>query len=206
MLLFVGLGNPGSDYARNRHNIGFVVLEEIARRHDFRSWRRGFLGEYAEGVLDHKKVVLLRPQTFMNESGRSVQEALHYFKLEQRDVTVFHDEIELSPAKVRVKLGGGIAGHNGLRSISECIGNEYWRVRLGVGHPGVKHLVERYVLSDFPKADWPWVKALVETVAENADVLARDEANFQNKVHLAMEIKGFDLGSLALRHRTHRPE
>jgi peptidyl-tRNA hydrolase, PTH1 family len=206
MLLFVGLGNPGSDYARNRHNIGFVVLKEIARRHDFRSWRRGFLGEYAEGVLGHKKVVLLRPHTFMNESGRSVQEALHYFKLEQRGVTVFHDEIELPPAKVRVKLGGGIAGHNGLRSISECIGNEYWRVRLGVGHPGAKQLVERYVLSDFPKIDWPWVKALVETVAENAEVLARDEASFQNKVHLAMEIKGFDLGALALRHRTHRPE
>jgi PTH1 family peptidyl-tRNA hydrolase len=206
MLLFVGLGNPGSDYARNRHNIGFVVLEQIARRHDFRSWRRGFLGEYAEGVLDHKKVVLLRPHTFMNESGRSVQEALHYFKLEQRDITVFHDEIELPPAKVRVKLGGGIAGHNGLRSISECIGNEYWRVRLGVGHPGAKHLVERYVLSDFPKADWPWVKALVETVAENAGFLVRDGASFQNKVHLAMEIKGIDLGSLALRHKSHRPE
>jgi len=206
MLLFVGLGNPGSDYARNRHNIGFVILEEIARRHDFRSWRRGFLGQYAEGVLDHKKVVLLRPHTFMNESGRSVQEALHYFKLDQRGVTVFHDEIELPPAKVRVKLGGGIAGHNGLRSISECIGNEYWRVRLGVGHPGAKHLVERYVLSDFPKIDWPWVKALVETVAENAEVLARDEAGFQNKVHLAMEIRGFDFGALALRHKTHRPE
>jgi PTH1 family peptidyl-tRNA hydrolase len=206
MLLFVGLGNPGPDYARNRHNIGFVVLEEIARRHDFRSWRRGFLGEYAEGVLGHKKVVLLRPHTFMNESGRSVQEALHYFKLDQREVTVFHDEIELPPAKVRVKLGGGIAGHNGLRSISECIGNEYWRVRLGVGHPGAKHLVERYVLSDFPKADWPWVKALIETVAENAEILARDEASFQNKVHLAMEIKGVDLGALALRHRNHRPE
>ena len=191
MLLFVGLGNPGSDYARNRHNIGFVVLEEIARRHDFRSWRRGFLGEYAEGVLGHKKVVLLRPHTFMNESGRSVQEALHYFKLDQREVTVFHDEIELPPAKVRVKLGGGIAGHNGLRSISECIGNEYWRVRLGVGHPGAKHLVERYVLSDFPKADWPWVKALIETVAENAEILARDEASFQNKVHLALQAKGF---------------
>ena len=206
MLLFVGLGNPGPDYARNRHNIGFVVLEEIARRHDFRSWRRGFLGEYAEGVLGHKKVVLLRPHTFMNQSGRSVQEALHYFKLDQREVTVFHDEIELPPARVRVKLGGGIAGHNGLRSISECIGNEYWRVRLGVGHPGAKHLVERYVLSDFPKADWPWVKALIETVAENAEILARDEASFQNKVHLAMEIKGVDLGALALRHRNHRPE
>ena len=206
MLLFVGLGNPGPDYARNRHNIGFVVLEEIARRHDFRTWRRGFLGEYAEGVLNRKKVVLLRPLTFMNESGRSVQEALHYFKLEQRDVTVFHDEIELPPAKVRVKLGGGIAGHNGLRSISECIGNEYWRVRLGVGHPGAKHLVERYVLSDFPKIDWPWVKALVETVAENAEILARDATGFQNKVQLAMEIRGFDLGALALRHRTHRPE
>jgi len=192
MLLFVGLGNPGSDYARNRHNIGFVVLEEIARRHDFRSWRRGFLGEYAEGVLGHKKVVLLRPHTFMNESGRSVQEALHYFKLDQREVTVFHDEIELPPARVRVKLGGGIAGHNGLRSISEHVGNDYRRVRIGIGHPGVKDLVHGYVLNDFAKSDRPWVAALIDTIADNAEFLARGEdASFQNKVHLTMDAKGF---------------
>jgi PTH1 family peptidyl-tRNA hydrolase len=206
MRLFVGLGNPGAKYERNRHNIGFVVLEQIARRHDFRSWRRGYQGEYTEGILNREKVVLLRPLTFMNESGRSVQEALHFYRIDQDAITVFHDEIELPPAKVRVKLGGGIAGHNGLRSISECIGNEYWRVRLGVGHPGAKHMVEHYVLSDFPKIDWPWVKALIDAVADNVAVLARDRASFQNKVHLEMELKGFDLGSLAQRHRTYRPD
>jgi PTH1 family peptidyl-tRNA hydrolase len=205
MLLFVGLGNPGAKYAHNRHNIGFMAVDEIARRHGFRSWRRGYQGEIAEGTLNHEKVVLLRPLTFMNESGRAVQEALHFFRLGQDAITVFHDEIELPPAKVRVKVGGGIAGHNGLRSISECIGNEYWRVRLGVGHPGVKELVHGYVLSDFPKIDWPWVKALVDTIADNVEVLATDKASFQNKVHLAMELKGFDHESLARRHRIHRP-
>jgi PTH1 family peptidyl-tRNA hydrolase len=205
MRLLVGLGNPGTQYERNRHNLGFVVVNEIARRHDFRSWRRGYQGEIAEGTLNHEKVVLLRPLTFMNESGRAVQEALHFFRLGQDAITVFHDEIELPPAKVRVKVGGGIAGHNGLRSISECIGNEYWRVRLGVGHPGVKELVHGYVLSDFPKIDWPWVKALVDTIADNVEVLATDKASFQNKVHLAMELKGFDHESLARRHRIHRP-
>jgi len=206
MRLFVGLGNPGSEYERNRHNLGFVVVNAIARRHDFRSWRRGYQGEIAEGTLNREKVVLLRPLTFMNESGRAVQEALHFFKLGPDAITVFHDEIELPPAKVRVKVGGGIAGHNGLRSISECIGNEYWRVRLGVGHPGLKELVHSYVLSDFPKIDWPWVKALVETIADDVGVLATDKASFQNKVHLAMELKGFDHESLARRHRIYRPE
>jgi len=206
MRLFVGLGNPGTQYERNRHNLGFVVVSEIARRHDFRSWRRGYQSEIAEGTLNREKVILLRPLTFMNESGRAVQEALHFFRLGQDAITVFHDEIELPPAKVRVKIGGGIAGHNGLRSISECIGNEYWRVRLGVGHPGIKDLVEHYVLSDFPKVDWPWVKALVETVADNVGELATDKARFQNKVHLAMELKGFDHESLARRHRIHRPK
>jgi|SRR5271169_145585 len=206
MRLFVGLGNPGPEYARNRHNIGFVVLDEIARRHDFRSWRRGYHGEFAEGALNGEKVILLRPQTFMNDSGHSVREALNFFRLHQGAITVFHDEIELSPAKVRVKIGGGIAGHNGLRSISECIGNDYWRVRLGVGHPGTKDLVHRYVLSDFPKVDWPWVKALVEIVAENVSLLAMDVASFQNKVHLSMELGGFDLQFLAQRHKPYRPQ
>jgi PTH1 family peptidyl-tRNA hydrolase len=206
MRLFVGLGNPGSEYERNRHNLGFVVLNQIARRHDFQSWRRGYQGDIAEGILNQERVILLRPLTFMNESGRAVQEALRFFRLGQEAITVFHDEIELPPAKVRVKLGGGIAGHNGLRSISQCVGNEYWRVRLGVGHPGAKHLVEHYVLSDFPKIDWPWVKGLVEIVADNIGMLATDIASFQNKVHLAMELKGFDPESLARRHRLHRPK
>jgi len=192
MLLFVGLGNPGAKYAQNRHNIGFMAVDEIARRHGFAPWRRRFQGETAEGSLDGERVILLRPTTFMNDSGRAVQEAANFFKLGVGEVTVFQDELELPPAKVRVKVGGGIAGHNGLRSISSHIGNDYRRVRLGIGHPGIKELVHGYVLSDFAKSDRPWVEALCEAVADNAALLAlgRDSA-FQNKVHLALQGKGF---------------
>jgi peptidyl-tRNA hydrolase, PTH1 family len=192
MLLFVGLGNPGAKYARNRHNIGFAIVDEIARRHDFAPWRRRFQGETAEGTLDNARVILLKPTTYMNESGRSVQEAANFFKLTAGDITVFQDELELPPAKLRVKVGGGIAGHNGLRSVTSHIGNEYRRVRLGIGHPGVKELVHGYVLSDFAKSDMPWVEALCAVVADNAGLLATGEdASFQNKVHLAMQGKGF---------------
>ena len=192
MQLFVGLGNPGSKYARNRHNIGFVAVDEIARRHGFAPWRRRFQGETAEGVLDHERVILLKPTTYMNESGRAVQEAANFFKLAAGDVTVFQDELELPPGKVRVKVGGGIAGHNGLRSISSHIGNEYRRVRLGIGHPGVKELVHSHVLSDFAKDDMGWVAALCEAIADNAGLLATGrDSTFQNKVHLAMQAKGF---------------
>ena len=192
MLLFVGLGNPGVKYARNRHNIGFAVVDEIARRHGFAPWRRRFQGKTSEGSLDSERVILLKPTTYMNESGRAVQEAANFFKLAAGEVTVFQDELELPPAKVRVKAGGGIAGHNGLRSISSHIGNEYRRVRLGIGHPGVKELVHSHVLSDFAKDDMPWVAALCEAVADNAGLLATGrDATFQNKVHLAMQAKGF---------------
>ena len=192
MRLFVGLGNPGSKYAHNRHNIGFMAVDEIARRHGFAPWRRRFQGETAEGTLDRERVVLLKPLTFMNESGRAVQEAANFFKLAADEITVFQDELELPPAKVRVKVGGGIAGHNGLRSISSHIGNDYRRVRLGIGHPGVKELVHGYVLSDFAKDDRPWVEALREAIADNAGLLATDrDSTFQNKVHLAMQGKGF---------------
>jgi PTH1 family peptidyl-tRNA hydrolase len=192
MRLFVGLGNPGAKYAHNRHNIGFTVVDEIARRHGFQPWRRRFQGETAEGTLDRERVVLLRPMTFMNDSGRAVQEAAGFFKLAPGEITVFQDEIELPPAKLRVKIGGGIAGHNGLRSISSHIGNDYRRVRLGIGHPGVKELVHSYVLSDFAKDERVWVEALREAIADNAALLATDHASaFQNKVHLAMQAKGF---------------
>jgi peptidyl-tRNA hydrolase, PTH1 family len=192
MLLFVGLGNPGAKYARNRHNIGFAVVDEIARRHGFAPWRRRFQGETSEGALDGERIILLKPTTYMNESGRSVQEAANFFKLAADDITVFQDELELPPAKVRVKVGGGIAGHNGLRSVTSHIGNDYRRVRLGIGHPGVKELVHAHVLSDFAKSDMPWVEALCAVVADNAALLATgDEASFQNKVHLAMQGKGF---------------
>jgi PTH1 family peptidyl-tRNA hydrolase len=192
MRLFVGLGNPGTKHAHNRHNIGFMAVGEIARRHGFAPWRRRFQGETSEGTLDGERVVLLRPATFMNESGRAVQEAASFFKLGESEITVFQDELELPPGKVRVKIGGGIAGHNGLRSISAHIGNEYRRVRLGIGHPGVKELVHSHVLSDFAKSDRPWVEALCEAVADNAGLLvARRDSTFQNKVHLAMQAKGF---------------
>ena len=192
MRLFVGLGNPGTKYAHNRHNIGFMAVEEIARRHGFTPWRRRFQGETSEGTLDGEKVVLLRPSTFMNESGRAVQEAASFFKLGESEVTVFQDELELPPGKVRIKVGGGIAGHNGLRSISAHIGNEYRRVRLGIGHPGVKELVHGHVLSDFAKSDRAWVETLCEAVADNAGLLVTArESTFQNKVHLAMQAKGF---------------
>ncbi|KIU49144.1 aminoacyl-tRNA hydrolase [Bradyrhizobium elkanii] len=192
MRLFVGLGNPGAKYASNRHNIGFLAVDEIARRHGFAPWRRRFQGETSEGVVDREKVVLLKPTTYMNESGRAVQEAANFFKLAPADITVFQDELELPPAKVRVKIGGGIAGHNGLRSISAHIGNEYRRGRLGIGHPGVKELVHSHVLSDFAKSDRAWVEALCQAVADNAGLLAAgQDASFANKVHLTMQAKGF---------------
>jgi peptidyl-tRNA hydrolase, PTH1 family len=192
MRLFVGLGNPGAKYAHNRHNIGFAVVDDIARRHGFAPWRRRFQGETAEGTLERERVVLLKPATFMNDSGRAVQEAAAFFKLAAGEITVFQDELELPPAKVRVKVGGGIAGHNGLRSITSHIGNDYRRVRIGIGHPGIKELVHGYVLSDFAKDERPLVAALVEAIADNAALLATGrDSTFQNKVHLAMQAKGF---------------
>jgi PTH1 family peptidyl-tRNA hydrolase len=192
MQLFVGLGNPGARYAGNRHNIGFMVVDAIAKRHGFPPWRRRFQGVLAEGPLGGERVLLLLPGTFMNDSGRAVAEAAHFYKLGSPDITVFHDEIELVPGKVRVKTGGGIAGHNGLRSISAHVGNEYRRVRIGVGHPGVKELVHPHVLSDFAKSEQPWVEALCGIIADNAEQLVKgQDSSFQNKVHLAMQAKGF---------------
>jgi PTH1 family peptidyl-tRNA hydrolase len=192
MRLFVGLGNPGAKFAANRHNIGFAVVDEIARRHGFAPWRRRFQGETAEGTLDNERVVLQKPLTFMNDSGRAVQEAASFFKLPASEITVFQDELELPPAKVRVKVGGGIAGHNGLRSITAHIGNDYRRVRIGIGHPGIKELVHGYVLSDFAKDERPLLEALREAIADNAALLATGrDSTFQNKVHLAMQARGF---------------
>jgi PTH1 family peptidyl-tRNA hydrolase len=199
--LFVGLGNPGAEHASNRHNIGFMAVDEIARRHGVAPWRRGFQGAVAEVKLDGEVVVLLKPQTYMNESGRAVQEAMSFYKLALASLTVFHDEIELPPAKVRVKIGGSDAGHNGLRSVSSHVGNEYRRVRLGVGHPrdwlgarhpSLKNVVHRHVLSDFTKDDRAWVEAVLEAIADNAALLAKGrDSTFANKVHLAMQAKGF---------------
>ena len=183
MRLFVGLGNPGSRYARNRHNVGFMVVDEIARAHGAAPWRRRFQGEAAEAVVGGERLLLLKPQTYMNESGRSVAEAQRFFKLELSDVVVFHDELDLAPAKVRVKLGGGNAGHNGLRSITAQCGNDYRRVRIGIGHPGDKDLVHAYVLSDFARSEEPWVEDLCRACAEAAPLLAvGEDEKYQTEV------------------------
>lgn len=185
MKLFVGLGNPGAKYAQNRHNIGFMAVDRIASDHGFPPWRSKFQGEVTEGRLGHEKVLLLKPATFMNLSGQSVQAAMSFYKLDSTDVTVFHDEIDLAPAKTRVKSGGGHAGHNGLRSIHQHIGPHYDRVRLGVGHPGHKDRVPSYVLGDFAKADQDWLDDVLRGVSDGAPYLADgDSAKFLNAVAL----------------------
>lgn len=192
MKLFVGLGNPGRAYAGNRHNIGFMVADAIAREHRFPPFRVRFKGLASEATLAGDKVVLLKPETYMNESGRAVQEAARFYKIAPEHVIVFHDELDLAPGKLRVKLGGGNAGHNGLRSITAHIGNDYYRVRIGIGHPGDKDRVHDYVLADFAKSETAWVETLCITVAANAELLVKgDDASFQNKVHLAMVAAGF---------------
>ena len=192
MLVIAGLGNPGARHARNRHNIGFMALEAIAAAHRIGPFRARLSGLAAEGVIGGKRVMLLAPQTFMNESGRSVAAAARFYKLEPPAIIVIHDDVDLLPGKIRVKQGGGAGGHNGLRSIDAHLGPDYWRLRIGVGHPGHKDLVEHYVLSDFAKSEQRWVEALADILADNVDLLVRGEdASFQNKVHLAMVAKGF---------------
>ncbi len=183
MFLLVGLGNPGSKYAGHRHNIGFMALDEIARRHGLGPWRRRFHGLVAEGSVAGLKVLALKPATFMNRSGQAVGETLRFYKLDPDRVTVFYDEIDLRPCKVKVKQGGGAGGHNGVRSLDAHIGRDYWRVRLGVGHPGDKDLVHGYVLRDFAKAENPGVDQLLTVVAaELPRLLAGDPGAFMSRV------------------------
>jgi PTH1 family peptidyl-tRNA hydrolase len=190
--LLVGLGNPGARYAQQRHNIGFMAVDAIAREARAQPWRSRFQGEATEATLAGERVLLLKPQTFMNESGRAVGEAMRFFKLPLADVIVFHDELDLPPAKVRVKLGGGNAGHNGLRSISALCGNDYVRVRLGIGHPGDKALVHGHVLSDFARAEQGWVDDLCRALAAEAGALVGgDQAGFQQKVSQFMTARGW---------------
>jgi PTH1 family peptidyl-tRNA hydrolase len=192
MLLFVGLGNPGARYAGNRHNIGAMALEAIARRHGIGPARKRFQGLAAEGTIGNERVLLLMPHTFMNDSGRAVAEATRFYKLDAGQVVVLHDELDLAPLKVRVKIGGGVAGHNGLRSITAHIGNDYKRVRIGIGHPGIRELVHAYVLQDFAKSERQGFAALCEAIADNTALLVRgQDASFQNKIHLALVAKGF---------------
>ena len=190
MQLWVGLGNPGGKYAGNRHNIGYMALDRIAEEHGFSPWRSKFQGSLSEGRFGSEKLALLKPETFMNLSGQSVGEAMRFFKLEPGDVTVFHDELDLAPGKVRVKvrMGGGLAGHNGLRSLHAHIGAEYDRVRIGIGHPGHKDRVSGYVLSDFAKAEQDGLDDLLRGIADGApDLAAGDKGRFMNAIALRMQ-------------------
>lgn len=185
MFLLVGLGNPGPEYENNRHNIGFMALDAI-QRSGFAPWRKGFAGLVSDGELGGVRTLLLKPLTYMNESGRSVGEAARFHKIELNDILVIHDEIDLPPGKIRMKTGGGAGGHNGIRSISAHIGDGYRRMRIGVGHPGHKAAVHNHVLRDFAKADGAWLTPLLDAILANAALLAAGkDASFANKLHLA---------------------
>ena len=186
MLLLVGLGNPGPGHSKNRHNIGYMAVDEIVRRHSFGPWRRRFHGSVSEGRLAGRRATALMPETYMNLSGQSVGAAVRYYRIDLDRVIVIHDEIDLVPGKVRVKQGGGNAGHNGLRSIDTHIGRGYKRIRIGVGHPGVRDVVGDYLLHDFSKADEGWVEATTQAIADAIDVLViGDIPGFMNKVSVA---------------------
>jgi PTH1 family peptidyl-tRNA hydrolase len=187
MRLLVGLGNPGPRYAGNRHNIGFMAVDAIVRRHSFSAIRERFHGLTAEGTIDGEKVLALVPQTFMNDSGRAVQAAMQFFKLQPEEIIVIYDEIDLPLGKVKAKRGGGAGGHNGIRSIDAHIGADYWRIRMGVDHPGQKELVKSYVLMDFFKEEHPQVQAMLDAVTDAIPLMiAGDDGRFMNKVNLAL--------------------
>lgn len=187
MLVIAGLGNPGAKHANNRHNVGFMAADAIARRHSFSPWSKKFQAEIASGTLAGEKVLLVKPQTFMNLSGQSVGEALRFHKLSPSDLVVLYDELDLAPGKVRIKTGGGAGGHNGIRSLDAHVGKDYRRVRIGIGHPGVKEMVHNHVLGDFAKADRVWLEPLLDAIADNAEMLVRgDDNGFMNKLSLAV--------------------
>ncbi|MBI1619937.1 aminoacyl-tRNA hydrolase [Aquamicrobium zhengzhouense] len=191
MLLIAGLGNPGPKYENNRHNVGFMAVGAIARRHSFSPWSKKFQGLVADGRIGDERVLLLKPQTFMNLSGQSVGEAMRFHKIDPAGLIVLYDELDLAPAKVRVKVGGGAGGHNGIRSIDAHCGKEYRRVRIGIGHPGIKEMVTHHVLGDFSKADHEWLEPLLDAMADNADkLIAGDDSGFMSK--LAIATRGSD--------------
>ncbi len=190
MLVFAGLGNPGAKYADNRHNVGFMAADAIARRHSFSPWSKKFQGLIAEGTLAGEKILLIKPQTFMNLSGQPIGEALRFYKLGPEALTVFYDELDLPAGKLRVKVGGGAGGHNGIRSLDQHVGKNFRRVRIGIGHPGVKEMVQGHVLGDFAKADREWLSVLLDSIADDAGLLAKgDDSSFMNRVTLALRDK-----------------
>ncbi len=188
MQLFVGLGNPGQQYQMHRHNIGFMAVDEIANANSFGPWRSKFQGLFCEGRLGNQKIVILKPSTFMNLSGQSVGELTRFYKINSKSITVFHDELDLAPGKCRFKLSGGHAGHNGLKSIHSHIGENYRRIRLGIGHPGQKDLVSKYVLENFSKKEQQWLEKLLEKIAAEAAHLANEDSEkFINQISLSPE-------------------
>ena len=190
MLLIAGLGNPGPQYAGQRHNVGFMAADAIHRRHSFAPWSKKFSAFAAEGRIGGEKVLLIKPQTFMNLSGQAVGEAMRFYKLEPKDLIVLYDELDLAPAKVRVKRGGGSGGHNGIKSIDAHCGNDYKRVRIGIGHPGDKARVTNHVLGDFAKADQDWLEPMLEAIADNIEMLCKgDDSGFMNRVSLKVQGK-----------------
>jgi PTH1 family peptidyl-tRNA hydrolase len=191
VLVFAGLGNPGAKYANHRHNVGFMAADAIARRHGFSPWTKKFQGLIAEGNLGAEKILLIKPQGFMNLSGQAIGEALRFYKLDPSALTVLYDELDLAPGKVRIKTGGGAGGHNGIRSIDGHVGKDYRRVRIGIGHPGVKEMVTHHVLGDFAKSDREWLEPLLDAIADGAYLLAKgDDGSFMNKASLAVFGKG----------------
>ena len=183
MRLVVGLGNPGPEYARNRHNVGFMAADTVAIRYSFPAWKKRFKGQIAEGTVGGERILLLKPATYMNDSGESVAAAAHFHKLEPAQVVVMHDELDLAPGRLRVKQGGGAAGHNGIRSVDAHLGNEFWRVRIGIGHPGHKSRVVGAVLGDFVKADRDWLIPLLDAIADELPTLLAGDANgFMSRV------------------------
>ena len=188
MLIFAGLGNPGARYARNRHNIGFMAVDEIARLHRASPWRARFQAEACEATIGAEKVILLKPQTYMNESGRAIGEAARFFKIAPADIVVFHDELDLAPFKVKVRRGGGLAGHNGLRSINQHLGPDFRRVRIGIGHPGTKDRVTGHVLGNYAKGEMDGLADMLGAIGAEAEWLARDDdVRFMNDIALRMQ-------------------
>ncbi len=193
MRALIGLGNPGGQYAGHRHNVGFMAVDRIAERAGIGPFRSRFQGLVAEGRLGDERVLLLKPQTYMNESGRSARQAMDFYKLAVEDIVVLYDELDLAPGKLRVRQGGGAAGHNGIRSLARHCGPDFWRVRIGIGHPGRPERVQGYVLHDFGKADQDWLGPMLDAIADNAGLLAgADAANFMNRVAMAMQAAGVD--------------
>jgi PTH1 family peptidyl-tRNA hydrolase len=188
MHILAGLGNPGQKYANHRHNVGYMAVERIASRHGFSPWTGKFRSQVAEGRLGGEKVLLLKPQTFMNLSGEAVGQALRFYRLEPGDLTAIHDELDLAPGRIRVKTGGGAGGHNGIRSLDAHCGPGYHRLRIGIGHPGDKTLVTPHVLGDFSREDRQWLEPLLDAIAEHAGLLAlRDHAGFMNRVQASLK-------------------